>query len=43
VLFFGGVAGMMLGGLLGDRLGQKSKRFYPAHPAVAFLDLRRRC
>jgi sugar phosphate permease len=37
VLFFGGVAGMMLGGFLGDRLGQKSKRFYPLIPAVAFL------
>ena len=37
VLFIGGVAGMMLGGFLGDRLGQKSKRFYPLIPAVAFL------
>lgn len=37
VLFIGGVAGMALGGFLGDRLGQKSKRFYPLIPAIAFL------
>lgn len=36
ILFVGGVAGMMLGGFLGDRLGQKSKRYYPLIPAVAF-------
>ncbi len=36
ILFFGGVAGMMLGGFLGDRLGAKSKRYYPLIPAVAF-------
>ena len=37
VLFIGGVAGMMLGGFLADRLGQKSKRYYPLIPAIAFL------
>jgi len=37
VLFIGGVAGMMLGGFLADRLGQKSKSYYPLIPAVAFL------
>jgi MFS family permease len=37
ILFIGGVAGMILGGVLGDRLGQKSKRAYPLIPAVAFL------
>lgn len=37
LLFFGGVAGMALGGFLGDRLGQKSKRAYPLIPAVAFV------
>ena len=37
VLFIGGVAGMALGGFLGDRLGERSKRFYPLIPAVAFL------
>jgi len=36
ILFIGGVAGMMMGGFLADRLGQKSKRFYPLIPAVAF-------
>lgn len=37
VLFIGGVAGMALGGFLGDRLGQRSKRAYPLIPAIAFL------
>ena len=37
VLFIGGVVGMMLGGFLADRLGQKSKSYYPLIPAVAFL------
>ena len=37
ILFIGGVAGMALGGFLGDRLGQKSKSYYPLIPAVAFL------
>ncbi len=36
ILFIGGVAGMMLGGFLADRLGQKSRRAYPLIPAVAF-------
>jgi predicted MFS family arabinose efflux permease len=36
ILFIGGVAGMMLGGLLADRLGQKSKGYYPLIPAIAF-------
>ncbi len=36
ILFVGGVAGMMLGGVLADRLGQRSKRAYPLIPAVAF-------
>lgn len=37
VLFIGGIAGIMLGGFLGDRLGQKSKSYYPLIPAVAFI------
>jgi len=37
ILLIGGVAGMALGGFLGDRLGQKSKGYYPLIPAVAFL------
>ncbi len=37
ILVIGGVAGMMLGGFLADRLGQKSKGYYPLIPAVAFL------
>jgi predicted MFS family arabinose efflux permease len=37
VLFFGGVAGMMLGGFLADRFGQKSKGAYALIPAAAFL------
>jgi MFS family permease len=36
ILFIGGVAGMMLGGFLADRLGQKSKGAYPLIPAIAF-------
>lgn len=36
ILFFGGVAGMMVGGVLADRLGQKTKRAYVLIPAVAF-------
>lgn len=36
ILFIGGVAGMMAGGFLADRLGQKSKRAYPLIPAAAF-------
>lgn len=37
VLFFGGVAGMMLGGYLADRFGGKSKGAYALIPAIAFL------
>lgn len=37
LLFFGGVAGMAIGGVLGDKLGQKTKRAYPLIPAVAFV------
>lgn len=37
LLFVGGVAGMALGGVLGDKLGQKSKRAYPLIPCVAFI------
>ena len=37
VLFFGGVAGMLLGGWLADRLGQKRRAAYPLIPAIAFL------
>lgn len=36
ILFIGGVAGMMLGGFLADRLGQRSKGAYPMIPAIAF-------
>jgi MFS transporter, Spinster family, sphingosine-1-phosphate transporter len=37
ILFFGGVAGMALGGYLADKLGQKSKAAYALIPAVAFI------
>lgn len=37
VLFFGGVAGMMLGGYLADRFGGKQKGAYALIPAIAFL------
>jgi MFS family permease len=37
VLFFGGVAGMILGGYLADRFGGKSKGAYALIPAIAFL------
>jgi len=37
VLFFGGVAGMMLGGFLADRFGGKQKGAYALIPAIAFL------
>lgn len=37
VLFIGGVAGMMLGGFLADRFGQRSKGAYALIPAIAFL------
>lgn len=36
ILLIGGVAGMLLGGFLADRLGQKSKAYYPLIPAIAF-------
>ncbi len=37
LLLIGGMAGMTLGGGLGDRLGQKSRAAYPLIPAVALL------
>lgn len=37
MLLIGGVAGMMCGGVLGDRLGRHSKSAYALVPAVAFL------
>ncbi|GGZ41696.1 spinster family MFS transporter [Asticcacaulis endophyticus] len=37
LLLIGGMAGMTLGGVLGDRLGQKSRAAYPLIPAVALL------
>ena len=37
VLLIGGVAGVLLGGWLGDRAGAKSKAGYARLPAIAFL------
>ncbi|ESQ74800.1 MFS transporter [Asticcacaulis sp. AC402] len=37
ILFFGGVTGMFLGGVLADKLGQASKSAYPLIPAGAFI------
>ncbi|ESQ88266.1 MFS transporter [Asticcacaulis sp. AC460] len=37
ILFFGGVAGMFMGGFLADKLGQKSKAAYALIPASAFV------
>jgi MFS family permease len=37
ILFLGGVAGIWLGGVLGDRLGASSRRVYALIPAGAFL------
>jgi MFS family permease len=37
ILFFGGVAGMWIGGWLADKLGTKSPRFYALVPAAAGL------
>ncbi len=37
ILFFGGIAGIWLGGFLADRFGTKSRRYYALIPAVAFL------
>jgi predicted MFS family arabinose efflux permease len=37
VLFFGGVAGIWLGGFLADRFGEARRRYYAMIPAFAFL------
>ncbi|MEO1252871.1 MAG: MFS transporter [Pseudomonadota bacterium] len=37
ILFFGGIAGIWLGGSLGDKFGAKNKSAYALVPAVAFL------
>jgi MFS family permease len=37
IAFFGGVAGIWLGGWLGDRFGGKSKGAYALAPAICFL------
>ncbi|EGF89715.1 major Facilitator Superfamily protein [Asticcacaulis biprosthecium C19] len=37
ILFFGGVAGMFMGGFLADKLGQKNKAAYALIPASAFV------
>jgi predicted MFS family arabinose efflux permease len=37
VLLIGGVAGMLLGGWLGDRLGSRDRAFFAWVPAIAFV------
>lgn len=37
ILLVGGVAGVLLGGMLGDRLGRKDRGAYARVPALAFL------
>lgn len=37
VLLLGGVAGVLLGGVLGDRLGARDRRMYARIPAIAFV------
>lgn len=37
VLLLGGVAGVLLGGILGDRLGQRDRANYARLPAIAFV------
>ena len=37
VLVLGGVAGVLLGGVLGDRLGARDRRMYARVPAIAFV------
>ncbi len=37
VLLLGGVAGVLLGGVLGDRLGTRDRRMYARVPAIAFV------
>ncbi len=37
VLLLGGVAGVLLGGVLGDRLGARDRRMYTRVPAIAFV------
>ncbi|RXD07740.1 MFS transporter [Sphingomonas sp. UV9] len=37
VLLLGGVAGVLLGGVLGDRLGARDRRMYARVPAIAFV------
>lgn len=37
IAFFGGVAGIWLGGALADRLGAKNRGAYPLVPAICFL------
>jgi MFS family permease len=36
ILLLGGVAGVLLGGMLGDRLGARDRRMYARIPAIAF-------
>jgi predicted MFS family arabinose efflux permease len=37
ILFFGGIAGIWMGGWLADRFGKERRRHYALIPAVAFL------
>lgn len=37
IIFFGGICGMVLGGVLADWLGQKSRAFYAVIPAIALV------
>ena len=37
LLLLGGVSGVMLGGVLADRLGASKRRWYPLLPAIAWL------
>ena len=37
VLLLGGVAGVLLGGVLGDRFGARDRRMYARIPAIAFV------
>lgn len=37
IVFFGGAAGILGGGVLADKLGARSRRAYPLIPACAFL------
>ncbi len=37
LLLIGGVAGVLVGGILGDRLGSRNKAFYAYLPGIAFI------